>query len=717
MPFRIKLLIVLLTLSLLPVFTMRINGMGIIKDLIARYVPMAREYAINAHEDQLQTIAEHCSYANALGSGQVELLLYLQTQAVEQALTGSPPSSESPVFNWSLEEEWPDHNKNITAVDHYRLSRNGEHKNLPVSYSEQVMETPKDSLSARQAAERRLLRALDPFYERLSRISRQVLLWQVACTESGLFSVFPGVSYMPAYYDPRMSYWYRNVKKTGAMQWTLAYVDPISKQQILTLAMPIKKPNGSFIGVSAAHVPISVMLERQEITSQIPPNTMIILASRESFAYKMPGKAERDQDQEALIIAKPEYDMNKRGHWRQPTKPEFLSSMHSIPFKAMLMDLKAGRSGSQRMEYEGKDSLWAYAPMEGSTFLVLIAPYEEILAPVSRVEHEVLGNVSNLMNLVTLLGLGVMVLVIIVSVIFSRTVTRPLLNLAQASRKLGEGDFDIRVKVKSRDEIGQIGKAFNALGPRLKENYQLRQALALAMEVQQRLLPQSQPEFRGLDVFGKSVYCDETGGDYYDFIIGPCDECDGLYVVVGDVTGHGLPAALLMASTRAFLRQRISMKGTLGRILADVNRQLVLDVYQTGRFMTLLACRFIADGRIMSWARAGHDPPLIYDPKKDEFTEPKEGGLPLGVLGEAEFPQLEIGLESGQIVFLGTDGIWETQSPAGEFFGKGRVREIIRQNQDKSAKDIVHAVVNGLNTFRGGGERDDDITLIAVKVA
>ena len=716
MPFRIKLLIVLLALSLVPILFMRINGMGALQELVARYVPLAREYAIKNHEEQLENIAENYSYSNALGGSQIQLLLYVQAQAVEQALASNPWGTGSALFTPSSKEQAILVNSAKPDVDHYRVSTSGERKELHVSYAEQVMETPGGNGNVVSIPEYLLLRKMTPVYQRMSLFTRHILLWQITCLENGLFSIYPGVGQMPSTYDPRESVWYKQSKQTGTMQWTLAHTDPISKSQIITMSMPVKYPDGRFAGVTAVHVPISLMLERQEIISQVPPNTMIILASYEKYSDENLQPPKTTNGQYALIIAKPDHEGQKRGHWRHPAKPEFLSSMHNIPFKAMVMDLKAARSGSQRMEYEGKDSLWTYAPMDGTTFLVMITPYEEILAPVSQVEHEVLGNVSDLINLVTLLGLGIMIVVVIVSVILSRTVTKPLLALANASAKLGEGDFDARVKIKSRDEFGRIGKAFNALGPRLKENYELRQALALAMEVQQRLLPQGQPETQNLDVFGKSVYCDETGGDYYDFIVGPCKGCDGLYVVVGDVSGHGLPAALLMASARAFLRQRISMEGDLNQILADVNRQLALDVYQTGRFMTLLMCRFHESIPVMSWARAGHDPPMIYDPVRDEFDEPSEGGLPLGVLNETEFTESDRLLDPGQIVFLGTDGIWETHNAAGDFFGKQRVRDCIRRNKDKSARDIVHGIVNELNTFRGEAERDDDITLIAVKV-
>ena len=115
----------------------------------------------------------------------------------------------------------------------------------------------------------------------------------------------------------------------------------------------------------------------------------------------------------------------------------------------------------------------------------------------------------------------------------------------------------------------------------------MRNALELAQAVQQGLLPQSDPSLPGFDIAGVSIHCDETGGDYYDYISTSRKGRDVLAVVVGDVSGHGVSAALLMATARAQIRLRAAMPGEAVAILSDVNRYLSLDTTQTGDFMTL----------------------------------------------------------------------------------------------------------------------------------
>ena len=607
--FRTKLLILLLCLSLGPILLMRTTGMGAMKKMLASFIPQAREFLISNHETHLQSMVELYSFANMIGGEALELLLTKQAHLVQHALAGRPIDRNDPLFATNQQDyEGGQKAMALDKSDYYRLTRQGEKKDLPVDLKKSVVFKLEGARESGLEKDQKLLSGLDPAFQRITKIMGPMVLWRFTAMQNGLLSVFPKVDHLPALYDPRTTHWYRQAFEKNQMVWSLAQVDPLTRRSVLYLALPVKRPDGSTAGVTSLVVPVSVVLDRKEISNQVPPKTQIIMAYYGGCEECGP-KAGLDAEQAATkdrvwIIARRSSDEKRRWGWRRIQEPQQLTSMHDIPFKAMLMDLRAGRSGSQRMEYEGKDCLWVYGPMNGLTFTLFITPYSEVLNPVNLIEQSVVKQISELMRWVLAMGLGVMLAVVVAAFFFSRTVTRPISQLAEASRSLGEGDFDARVEIKTCDEFKQIGQAFNDLGPRLKENYQLRQALALAMEVQQRLLPQSQPKVPGLDIFGKSVYCDETGGDYYDFISGAGAGEDGTMVVVGDVTGHGLPAALLMASARAFLRQRISMPGSLSNILADVNRQLVLDVYQTGRFMTLLACRFEADAKSMAWARA-----------------------------------------------------------------------------------------------------------------
>jgi len=275
----------------------------------------------------------------------------------------------------------------------------------------------------------------------------------------------------------------------------------------------------------------------------------------------------------------------------------------------------------------------------------------------------------------------------------------------------------IRVVV-SHEDITALKLAEKALRKREHERDRLRHSLELAREVQQKLLPRKNPAIAGLDVAGRSIYCDETGGDYYDFIPLKRDGQEQLAVVVGDVSGHGISSALIMATVRASLRQRLSLPGSISQIIGDVNRQLAGDVEDTGQFVTLFFLTVDPVGRTLKWVRAGHDPAIFYDPAAAQTEELAGDGLVLGVDPDARFTVNAKGhFGPGSIIVLGTDGIWESRNSSGEMLGKDVINEIVRKNASRCAAEILEAVITRIRNFQKGMESEDDLTLVVVKAA
>ena len=148
-----------------------------------------------------------------------------------------------------------------------------------------------------------------------------------------------------------------------------------------------------------------------------------------------------------------------------------------------------------------------------------------------------------------------------------------------------------------------------------------------------------------------------------------------------------------------------------------MNRHLTQDVLETGRFMTLFYLTVDPQKDRINWVRAGHDPAILYDPQKDAFEELKGSGVALGVNVSFEYTENHRkGLTDGQIIAIGTDGIWEAFNKKGKMFGKERFRDIIRQNAQRGADDILKAVYNQIEQFTEGQKFEDDITLVIIKV-
>jgi sigma-B regulation protein RsbU (phosphoserine phosphatase) len=172
-----------------------------------------------------------------------------------------------------------------------------------------------------------------------------------------------------------------------------------------------------------------------------------------------------------------------------------------------------------------------------------------------------------------------------------------------------------------------------------------------------------------------------------------------------------------MASARAGLRLRASLPGTATDIVTDVNRLFSEDVGDTGAFMTMFYLTVDGPGRSMRWVRAGHDPAVLYDPRSGRFEELGGRGAPLGIDPETLFQErFRTDLAPGAVIFVGTDGIWESMAPDGTLFGKAALHELIRAHSRRSAGQIVAAVVAALEAHRQGAKPADDITMAVVKM-
>jgi len=250
----------------------------------------------------------------------------------------------------------------------------------------------------------------------------------------------------------------------------------------------------------------------------------------------------------------------------------------------------------------------------------------------------------------------------------------------------------------------------------LRDRLRLRHSLGVAMEVQQRLLPARAPIVKGLDVAGHSTYCDETGGDYYDFLVLDRTAPDSVLVALGDVMGHGVAAALVMAGVRAVLRDRAVVAGDLADLMGRLNRLISAD-HGGDRFMTMHLSVIDSRTQTMRWVSAGHDPAIIYDSADDSFKEVGEGDLPLGVMDDTTYTEHVHGpLTPGQVIVIGTDGVWEMPDVKGDQFGKDRLRDVIQEAAGGSAEEIALKLRERLASFRGDAKAVDDVTFVIIKV-
>jgi sigma-B regulation protein RsbU (phosphoserine phosphatase) len=296
----------------------------------------------------------------------------------------------------------------------------------------------------------------------------------------------------------------------------------------------------------------------------------------------------------------------------------------------------------------------------------------------------------------------------------SRSMLEPFFDIISAFKSLSTGDFSTRLEFGVKDERQMIANAFNSMTNQLEDGIRMRQGLAVAEEVQHNFLPQICSDFGGLDIGIRINYSEETGGDYIDVIEGR----DGkVCVVVGDVTGHGIGAALLMATVRALIRSRYEVDTDLASTISSVNEKLTADMGDSGRFVTLFILEIDPCAFTLKWVRAGHDPAWLFSREKETLTHLDGPGLILGLDGAFKYMLNETSaLGRGDIILIGTDGIWETNNPQGEWFGKQRVERVVKENSDQTASGLCDKLLEAVDHFRADQQQQDDVSVAVVKM-
>ncbi|MBD3237911.1 MAG: SpoIIE family protein phosphatase [Candidatus Eisenbacteria bacterium] len=289
--------------------------------------------------------------------------------------------------------------------------------------------------------------------------------------------------------------------------------------------------------------------------------------------------------------------------------------------------------------------------------------------------------------------------------------------LRAGTERLQTGDLGYRIRMTGQDELTALGTAFNEMAAGLErgqrvalEKERLEGELEVARRIQQRLLPARPPAIAGWEFAGRSVPARQVGGDYFDLL--PLTD-DRLLLVLADVSGKGVPAALLMSSVRASLHTMVTGREQLREIMARLNRFVHASTGET-EFVTLcLGLLQTRSGRLR-YTIAGHDPPYLL--RRDSGIERlEEGGLLLGAFPHAEYREGRVVLQPGDLLFAFTDGLSEAMNPREEMFGNQRIAAVLRDACGTTSEAFVARMLERVGVFTGDAEPYDDITLLAIR--
>lgn len=344
--------------------------------------------------------------------------------------------------------------------------------------------------------------------------------------------------------------------------------------------------------------------------------------------------------------------------------------------------------------------------------LLAIASYSRLKSAILEDSDQALRELLILICFTVSIGLAS---VWIISRLFASSILRPVQDIEKALKRIESGSLDVVLPVYAYDEFGLMMVQFNRMIHGLRDRYRMRQSLNMAMEVQRNLLPTTVPNIDGLDIGMASIYCDETGGDYLDFIEANEGTTGGLLIVVGDVSDHGISAALLMAATRAYLRMRCTMPGSLSEIITDLNRHLCRDIGVSGRFVTLFAARIPSQSDELVWCNAGHDPPMMRRVDRGDVEELRGDHLPLGIDEREVYREIRSEFRQGDLLMVFTDGVWEARNANGEYFGKDRLIQMIQTDAEGSVQQVLDRLIDKHRRFLGDRHQEDDITMLMVR--
>jgi sigma-B regulation protein RsbU (phosphoserine phosphatase) len=301
----------------------------------------------------------------------------------------------------------------------------------------------------------------------------------------------------------------------------------------------------------------------------------------------------------------------------------------------------------------------------------------------------------------------------------SHGMTRHLTSLDAGVRQLAGGDFKARVPVRSSDEFGSLAKAFNQMAEDLErhqalvvERERLRKELELSRLIQTEMLPRAPLRLGAAEIKGISIPAREVGGDFFNYFA----LSDGrLALLVGDVSGKGVSAALLMANVQATLRARLAQETDLARLATDLDREI--DETTPGPvYLTLFLGILDTARQELRYVNAGHNPQFVIH-EGNGFEVMNATGLPIALYPGQPYREEVVPARPGDLLFFYTDGLVEAEDESGEMFGFDRLKALLGREQHHAVDTVLHEVEDAVRRFRGNQEPMDDATMMVLRLS
>ena len=539
-------------------------------------------------------------------------------------------------------------------------------------------------------------------------------------TESGLLVMCDensGLKTSMGYLDPVERSWYRMAADNGETTWSDVFEDSYGRGLAVTCGKPVYGPDGELRAVIAIGSTLN----------DIGRSVTELSIGETGYAFVV--------DRSGQVIMSRDLTVDDEGH---VTGAWNLAKDASNSIRVLSLGIAAGNSGVAQVELNGKQVYMAYEPMDNIPWTVVtVLDVDEVLRPaqegeakIAELSQEASSQIATIMYVTLVVFTVLLILVMAVAPAVGRTIsgriTRPLSHLTEEVKRISGGNLETELRVETGDEIETLADAFNSMTASLRtyihdltavtaEKERIGAELNVATKIQKDMLPNIFPAFperREFQIYASMDPAKEVGGDFYDFFM--VDESH-LAVVMADVSGKGVPAALFMVIAKTIIQNQALTGEPVNEVFDRANDQLCANNGE-GLFVTAFMGLLDLKTGEFTYVNAGHNPPLLRRKGGSyEYLE-LDPGFVLAGLDGMEYQSSQLTLEAGDTLFLYTDGVTEALNTQEELFGEDRLRDTLNRDEGRelAVEPLLPYVRAALETFAQGAEQADDITMLGL---
>ncbi len=523
-----------------------------------------------------------------------------------------------------------------------------------------------------------------------------------------------GVYGTPFYYEYRGADWFTTADKLKAVGFTDTYLDYTGRGLTITCFSPIYSSTGKFLGAIGMDF-LQTDLNKQLVDVGISAPEKAVLVSAEGTIIASTGD---DSVSESTLSIK--------------------DSAANLPLEGIADWILSTDSGMTLTEDPLGSYYVSFDKVESTGWkLCIMSPLENIIAPAVEIRDNITNSTEQISYTVsegirTIIASCLIFFAVIVLLItyfvgrLSDKITEPLSHLEKDVKEISQGNLDRRTEVTTRDEIGSLARAFNSMTANLQQyivdltemtaqEERIASELSVATRIQSSMLPDAVgafPDRSEFELFAAMTPAKEVGGDFYDFFM--VDERH-LAVVMADVSGKGVPAALFMVIGKTLIKDHTHPDANLGEVFERVNN-LLCESNSEELFITAFEGVIDLVTGEVSFVNAGHEMPFIYRKDKAFEVQRVRPGFVLAGMEDMHYRSGSFTLQSGDILFQYTDGVPEATNAENELFGMDRLTESLNKAIGSSPEGIIKAVKADVDAFVGEAPQFDDITMLAVKI-